>query len=121
VLSVVAQAIVAFIYLLRRNPSPWQAATPLWSVYGTLVDIGCLALMVWFTRGEGIRLHDLVGRIRLQWGRDVFISNWLPFSGLPVFRDRCFTRQQPGVWLYATQSVSGITGCGGVTTLGDSL
>ena len=42
VLAVVAQAIVAFIYVLRRNPSPWQAATPWWSIYGTLVDIGCL-------------------------------------------------------------------------------
>jgi len=74
VLAVVAQAIVAFIYVLRRNPSPWQSATPWWSIYGTLVDIGCLALMKWFTRGEGIRLRDLVGRIRLRWGRDIFIG-----------------------------------------------
>jgi hypothetical protein len=78
VLAVVAQAIVAFIYVLRRHPSPWQAATPWWSIYGTLVDIGCLALMTWFTRGEGIRLRDLVGSIRLRWGRDIFIGiGWL--------------------------------------------
>ena len=74
VLAVVAQAIVAFIYVLRRNPSPWQAATPWWSIYGTLVDIGCLALMIRFTHSEGIGLRDLVGRIRLRWGRDVFIG-----------------------------------------------
>jgi hypothetical protein len=121
VLAVVAQAIVAFIYVLRRNPSPWQAATPWWSIYGTLVDIGCLALMTWFTRGEGIRLRDLVGRMRLRWGRDIFIGNWVPSSGLPVFRGRCFTRQQTSIWLYTTQSISGITGRASVTTLGDSL
>jgi uncharacterized protein len=74
VLAVVAQAIVAFIYVLRRNPSPWQAATPWWSIYGTLVDIGCLALMMRFTRSEGIGLRDLLGRIRLRWGGDVFIG-----------------------------------------------
>jgi hypothetical protein len=37
VLTVVAQAIVAFIYVLRRNPLPWQAATPWWSIYGTWI------------------------------------------------------------------------------------
>ena len=74
VLAVVAQAIVALIYVLRRNPSPWQAATPWWSIYGTLVDIGCLALMTWLTRAEGIRLRDLLGRIRLRWGHDIFIG-----------------------------------------------
>jgi uncharacterized protein len=74
VLAVVAQAIVAFIYVLRRNPSPWQAATPWWSIYGTLVDIGCLVLMARFTRGECIGLRDLVGTIRLRWGRDLLIG-----------------------------------------------
>jgi hypothetical protein len=38
------------------------------------VDIGCLALMTWLTRAEGIRLRDLLGRIRLRWGRDIFIG-----------------------------------------------
>jgi hypothetical protein len=74
VLAVVAQAIVAFIYVLRHNPSPWRAAAPWWSIYGTRVDIGCLALMARFTRSEGIRLRDLIGKIRLRWGRDVFVG-----------------------------------------------
>ena len=46
--------------------------------------------------------------------------NWVP-SGLPVFHGRCFIRQQTGIWLYTTQSISGITGCAIVTNLGDSL
>jgi hypothetical protein len=74
VLAVVAQAIVAFIYVLRRDPSPWRAAAPWWSIYGTLVDIGCLALMARFTRSEGIGLRDLIRKIRLRWGRDIFVG-----------------------------------------------
>jgi membrane protease YdiL (CAAX protease family) len=71
---IVAQALVASIYWLRGHSSPWNAAAPWWTVYGTLVDVGCLALMVKFTRSEGIRLRDLIGRIRLRWGYDVLLG-----------------------------------------------
>ena len=32
-----------------------------WPVYGTLVDVGCLGLLFWLTRQEGLRLLDLTG------------------------------------------------------------
>lgn len=38
-----AQASIAAILLLRGEPQPWLAAAPWWTVYGTLVDVGCLA------------------------------------------------------------------------------
>jgi hypothetical protein len=85
VLAVVAQGIVALIYVLRHDPSPWQRAAPWWTIYGTLVDIGCLALMERFTRAEGIRLRDLVGRIRLRWGRDIFAGIGLFLLIFPFF------------------------------------
>jgi hypothetical protein len=71
---IVAQALVAIVYLLRGHRSPWSAAAPWWSVYGTLVDAGCLMIMVKLTRAEGIRLRDLIGKIRLRWGRDIFLG-----------------------------------------------
>jgi membrane protease YdiL (CAAX protease family) len=71
---IVAQALVAAIYWLRGHPSAWNAAAPWWTVYGTLVDVGCLSLMVKFTRPEGIRLRDLIGRVRLRWGYDIFLG-----------------------------------------------
>jgi hypothetical protein len=71
---ITAQALVAAVYLVRHHPAPWNAAAPWWSVYGTLVDIGCLALMVKFTRGEGIGFRDLLGRVRLRWGADIFLG-----------------------------------------------
>jgi hypothetical protein len=80
VLMILAQASVAGLYL-----SPWRAAAPWWSVYSTLVDIGCLALMAGFLRSEGIRLRDLIGSIRLRGGRDIFVGiGWLALA-LPFF------------------------------------
>jgi hypothetical protein len=54
-------------------------------VYGTLVDIGCLALMAGYTRKEGIRLRDLIGRVRLHWGRDVFLGIGMFLLVFPFF------------------------------------
>jgi uncharacterized protein len=104
-LAVLAQAIVASIYLLRHNPSPWRAAAPWWTIYGTLVDIGCLAMMAWFARGEGIRLRDLVGKIRLRWGRDLCVGiGWFlvifPFFmfGAPLGSKLIYGSTQPNLY-----------------------
>jgi uncharacterized protein len=71
-LLLAAQAVLAGVYALRHHPSPWRAAAPWWSIYGTLVDLGCLSLMAWFKRSEGIRFRDLIGTVRMRRGRDVF-------------------------------------------------
>jgi uncharacterized protein len=72
VLAIAAQAGVSIVYWLKGNSSPWHAAAPWWSVYATLLDAGCLALMAWFLRAEGMGLRDLIGRIR--WTRDPFVG-----------------------------------------------
>jgi membrane protease YdiL (CAAX protease family) len=100
-----AQAVVAAIFLLRHHASPWQAAAPWWSIYGTLVDLGCLTLMARFLRQEHIRLRDLVGSIRLRWGRDIFIGiAWLllafPFFMLaaPLSSQLVYGSSQPNLY-----------------------
>ena len=42
-----------------------------WSVYGTLVDFGCLGLLIWLTRREGIRLPDLIGFVKSNLKTDI--------------------------------------------------
>ena len=74
VFMIAAQGLVATTYLLRHHPTPWRAAAPWWTVYATLVDAGCLALMARCTRAEGIRLRDLIGRPHLRWGQDIFLG-----------------------------------------------
>lgn len=74
ILAVLAQALVAGIFMLQGHPTPWQAAAPWWPVYGTLLDIGCLILLAWLVRREGIRLFDLISFQRQYLGRDLLLS-----------------------------------------------
>src|SRR5678816_528340 len=61
VLALAAQGLVTLILAWMRNPDPGRAGTAWWQVTGTLVDLGCLALLFGLTRREGIRLVDLIG------------------------------------------------------------
>ena len=69
-----AQAVVAGVFVLGSSATAWQDAEPWLPVYATLIDIGCLALMWWLTRREGIRLFDLVGFDRRRLARDVLLG-----------------------------------------------
>ena len=75
VLMLLAQALVAAIFLLRGAGHPWLAAAPWWTVYATLIDIGCLTLLWKFTHREGMAIRDLVGTIRLRYGGDFFLAS----------------------------------------------
>ena len=72
--AVGAQALVAAVFALRSSPTPWHDAAPWLPVYGTLIDIGCLALLWRLTRREGIRLFDLLGFERTRLVRDVLLG-----------------------------------------------
>ncbi len=74
VLMLLAQALVAAIFLLRGAGHPWLAAAPWWTVYATLIDIGCLTLLWKFTHREGMAIRDLVGSIRLRYGGDILLG-----------------------------------------------
>jgi hypothetical protein len=59
-----AQGLTFLLFLLLKIPDASLVIRNWWPVYGTLVDIGCLGLMVWLTRQEGIGLLDLVGLVK---------------------------------------------------------
>src|SRR5690242_8568062 len=73
-LAVGAQAVVAVVFALRGSSTPWRDAQPWLPVYGTLIDIGCLALLWRLTRREGIGLFDLVGFRRSRLARDALLG-----------------------------------------------
>jgi hypothetical protein len=85
VFILLAQALVAVIFAFRGAPHPWLAAAPWWTIYGTLVDAGCLALMWTFTRREGIGLRSLIGPIRLRYGRDLLLGIAVLAAVFPCF------------------------------------
>jgi len=72
--AVIAHALVAGLFMIKGHSTPWQAAAPWWIVSGTLIDIGCLILLVKLTRREGIRLIDLINFQRERLGRDLLLG-----------------------------------------------
>lgn len=67
-LAFLSQALVAWVFFWRRTPHPWEAAAPYWTVYGTLIDLGCLVLAVYLLGREGLRLGDILKPDRKRWG-----------------------------------------------------
>ena len=49
------------------------------------MDLGCLALIAAFLRKEGIRLRDLIGRVRLRWGYDFLLGCVILLLTFPFF------------------------------------
>ena len=84
-LLVASQGLMALVLWALHRPDPWHAAGAWWNVYGTLVDIGCLSGMIYFTRREGIRLRDLLGPVRLRHGRDIFLGLGYFLLAFPFF------------------------------------
>jgi hypothetical protein len=74
VLLLVTQGLLALVFFAQHRPMPWRAAGDYWAVYGTLVDIGCLLGLRYFTRREGIRLRDLIGPVHMRRGHDLWLG-----------------------------------------------
>ncbi len=70
-LILLAQGLTLLILLWVGVPNATVAIRHWWSVYGTLVDLGCLALLIWLTRREGIRLVDLLGLVKSKLKTDL--------------------------------------------------
>jgi hypothetical protein len=73
-LALVAQGAALLLFRQLRVPTPSVVVRHWWTVYGTLVDFGCLALVAWLIRREGLRLLDLVGFDGSRLGKDVLLG-----------------------------------------------
>lgn len=82
VLAIIAQGLAAAILLACGSSRPWLAAAPFLPVYGSLVDIGCLGLLWWFAKREGIRLADLIGFDRRRLAKDLLLGIALVVPGI---------------------------------------
>lgn len=60
-LLLLVQRIVFTLFRQLNVPNAGVAIRSWWTVFGTVVDFGCLGLLIWLTRREGIGLRDLVG------------------------------------------------------------
>jgi hypothetical protein len=60
VFILLAQGITFLIFIQLNVPNAAVVIRNWWPVYGTLVDFGCLGLLIWLTGREGLRLRDLI-------------------------------------------------------------
>jgi hypothetical protein len=70
-LILLAQGLTYLIFKLLDVENAAVSIRNWFSVYGTLTDLGCLALLLWLTRREGIRLLDLVGIVKSKLKKDI--------------------------------------------------
>jgi hypothetical protein len=98
VMMILGQAVASGILYLRHDPSPWHNAGYWWKVYATAADISCLLAMRYFLRREGLRLRDLLGPVRLRFGRDIFLGLGYFLLAFPFFMGGSILAQR---WLYS--------------------
>jgi hypothetical protein len=80
----VAQGLTFLVFLQLNVPNAAVVIRNWWPVYGTLVDVGCLGLLFWLTRREGIRLLDLVGLVKSKLKTEVPLGLGLFIIIFPV-------------------------------------
>jgi hypothetical protein len=83
VLAVICQALVAAIFY-SNNANPWIDAGQWWTVYGTVIDVGCIILLFLLARREGIRLFDLGSYSTKRLLRNILIGLGLAVVIVPI-------------------------------------
>jgi hypothetical protein len=73
-LALLFQALLAGLFALRGHPQPWEAAAPWFTVYGSLIDAGCLVALWVLSRREGLRLLDLARARPIRLGPDLLLG-----------------------------------------------
>lgn len=73
-LALLAQGITLLLFAQLNVPNANITVRNWWTVYGTLVDLGCLGLLLWLTRREGVRLRDLVSFAKSKLKTDALIG-----------------------------------------------
>jgi uncharacterized protein len=74
VFAVAAQGLVAGLYVARGSATPWADAAAWLPVYGTLIDLGCLCLLWWLARREGLTMLEVMSFDRKRLGRDMLLG-----------------------------------------------
>jgi len=74
--------VLVVVIFFRGNVHPWQDAFAWWRVYGVLVGLGCLILLFYLTRREGIGILDLGNYGQKSWLRDILfgVGLFVPYS-----------------------------------------
>lgn len=73
-LAVLAQCILILMFRLMKHLQVIYPVTAWWTVYGTIIDAGCLIFMFFLLKHEGIRLFDLLSFDRSKISTDLLLG-----------------------------------------------
>jgi len=73
-LALLSQGLVISLFIALKRSSDAYPVTAWWTVYSTLVDIGCLLFLFFLLKREGIKLFDLVSFDRSKLSTDLLIG-----------------------------------------------
>ncbi len=79
-----AQGLTYLLFLQLKIPNAAVVIRNWWPVYGTLVDFGCLGLLIWLTGREGIRLRDLIGLVKSKLKTEIPLGLGLFIAIAPI-------------------------------------
>lgn len=83
-LALVLQLLVTILYVLFNNPHPLQSAGHWFTVYGALIDIGCLILIKRQIQKEGKTILDLLNIDRKRVGKSIITGLGYTLLFLPI-------------------------------------
>lgn len=84
ILILLVQGLVYLLFLQMNVPNALVTIRNWWPVYGTLVDFGCLGLLYYFTKREGIRLLDLVDMVKSRLKKEILLGVGLFLLIFPI-------------------------------------
>lgn len=84
VLALFLQIILAGVYFTLKDQNPLQSAGHWFTVYGSLIDLGCLVLINQRLLMEGIKVRDLLNIQRDRVGKDILTGLLYTLLFLPV-------------------------------------
>lgn len=84
VLALAAQGIFVLLLTQLQVQAPTVTVRNWWTVYGTLIDIACLALLFWLTRAEGINLFSLTSFDKTRLKKDILLGIGIFIVAFPL-------------------------------------
>jgi uncharacterized protein len=84
ILSLFSQRIFSAFSSITSQPLDFIEAGRWWTVYGSLIDIGCIGLMVWIVRKEGTDIKSIIGFSRSRIKSDFIHAGILLLVLLPL-------------------------------------
>lgn len=78
------QTLIAFVFLITGNATPWESSINWWVLSVTLADLISIILLDHSTKAEGLRLKDIYTFYKKTWKKDILVTLLLFLIAGPI-------------------------------------